>query len=83
MNEFLEKLKYNYSQRQTFRFFMFTYPKTTALIGLATAVGLTIAAIDEFNEIDSFNQSFKNTIHSNDNTPRRNNKILIYNSDSK
>lgn len=81
-NSFFEKLKYNYSQRQTFRFFMFTYPKITALVGMTTLAGITLATVYELNDLENFHVSFKNTIHSNDTASKRNNKMLIYNSES-
>ena len=78
MNDFFKHLKYNYSQRQTIRFFMFTYPKTTSVLGLVTFVALSVVCLKELKKIENFNNSFRNTVYSNDNSSKRNKTILIY-----
>ena len=81
MNEFLKNLKYNYSQRQTFRFFLFTYPKMSALVSVIGISGLMYALLIELNRMAIDKNSLNNTIHSNENTPvRKNRNILIYDS---
>ena len=78
MNDFFKHFKYNDSQRQTFRFLMFTYPKAATVFGLATFVSLGVVCVNEFERIEHFNTSFSDTVHSNDNGTKRNKTILIY-----
>jgi hypothetical protein len=80
MNEFLRNLKYNYSQRQTFRFFLFTYPKSSTLVSLISISGLLYATLIEIDKMTEDRDSFTKTIHSNENNPKRNKNILIYDS---
>jgi hypothetical protein len=75
---FFADLKKNWNSRTTIRWFVFGYPKTFGLVFTGALVGFGIIVRNEMSNSIQFWNGIRDTMHSEDKTTRRNDKMVVY-----
>jgi hypothetical protein len=80
--KFIKEALFYYDQRTFIRWFIFTYPKTTGSLFLASLAALNFFTINSTQNEKSMYIAIHEAIHSNEKNLKPNNKIVIYGSNS-
>jgi hypothetical protein len=83
MDRFVNDCKRYFHERKLFRWFVFTYPKTTILITTGLISGYIYGGSVITKEMKNQSRELNNAFHAENNQTKRSNNILIYDGSSK
>jgi len=80
--DYLNELRINWQKKQSVRWFLVTYPKTSGLVFTSFIAAYTLIVWNDHSESKNFNVGFRHSMHSDDNTSKLSldKKILVYDS---